>query len=95
MSLLEMGFIHSLSDPGTYFKTIDQDIIILLAYVDNALFIGSNKTQVLAYKKQFMQRWKSCDLGKAKEYLGMRIMRNHKKQTITLDQTYYAEKVVK
>ena len=55
-SLLEMGFIHSLSDPGTYFKIITQDIIILLVYVDDALFMGNNKTQVLAHKKQFMKR---------------------------------------
>ena len=55
-NLLEMDFTHSLSDPGTYFKIIGQDIIILLVYVDDALFMGSNKTQVLAYKKHFMQR---------------------------------------
>ena len=57
--------------------------------------MGSNKTQVLAHKKQFMMIWESHGLGKAKEYLGMKITRNHKKQTITLDQTHYAEKVVK
>ena len=90
-----MGFTRSLSDPGTYFKKISQDIIILLVYVDNALFMGSNKAQVLAHKKQFMKRWESHDLGEAKEYLGMRIMRNCKKRTITLDQTHYAEKVIK
>ena len=94
-SLLEMGFTCSLSDPGTYFKIISQDIIILLVYVNDALFMGSNKLQVLAHKKQFMKRWESCNLGKAKEYLGMRIMRNRKKWTITLDQTRYVEKVVK
>ena len=90
-----MGFICSLSDPGTYFKIIGQDIIILLVYVDDALFMGSNKTQVLAHKKQFMKRWESHDLGEAKEYLGMRITRNRKKWAITLDQTHFVEKVVK
>ena len=68
---------------------------ILLVYVDDAFFMGSNKTQVLTHKKQFMKRWESHDLGKAKEYLGMRITRNCKKQTITLDQICYAEKVIK
>ena len=94
-SLLEMDFTCSLSDPGTYFKIIGQEIVILLVYVDNALFMGSNKTQVLTHKKQFMKRWESCDLGEAKEYLGMRITRNRKKWTINLDQTCYAEKVIK
>jgi hypothetical protein len=58
--------------------------------------MGSNKTQVLAHKAQFMKRWESRDLGQAKEYLGMRIIRDCKKRTtISLDQTRYAEKVVK
>ena len=94
-SLLEMGFTRSLSDPGTYYKIIGQNINILLVYVEDALFMGSNKTQVLTHKKQFMKRWESHDFGEAKEYLGMRITRNRKKWTITLDQTCYAEKVVK
>ena len=94
-SLLEMGFTHSLSDPGTYFNIIGQDIIILLIYVDDAIFMDNNKTQVLAHKKQFMKRWESHNHGKAKEDLDMGIMRNCKKWTITLDQTHYAEKVIK
>ena len=49
-------------------------IIILLIYVDDALFIGSNKAQLLKQKKKFMKQWKSCDIGEAKEYLGMSII---------------------
>ena len=94
-SLLEMKFIRCKADPGTYFKIIGEEIIILLIYVDDALFMGSNKQQVLSYGAQFMRRWESRDLGQAKEYLGMRITQDHKKRTISLDQTHYAEKVVK
>ena len=72
-SLLEMKFIRCKADPGTYFKIIGEEIIILLIYVDDALFMGSNKQQVLSHKAQFMKRWESRDLGQAKEYLGMRI----------------------
>ena len=70
-------------------------IIILLIYVDDVLFMGSNKAQLLDYKKKFMKQWKSRDLGEAREYLGMRITRDHKAHTITLDQTRYVEKVAK
>ena len=42
-----------------------------------------------------MQKWKSRDLGKAKEYLGMRIIRDYRKRSLILDQTKYASKVVK
>jgi hypothetical protein len=80
-----MGFCCCKADPGAYYKIISEEIITLLIYVDDALFMGSNKTQVLAHKAQFMKRWKSRDLGQAKEYLGMRIIRDHKKRTISLD----------
>ena len=42
-----------------------------------------------------MKVWESRDLGEAKEYLGMRITRDRKKRTLTLDQCVYAEKVLK
>ena len=90
-----MKFIRCKADPGTYFKITGEDIIVLLIYVDDALFMGSNKQQVLSHKAQFMKQWESRDLGQAKEYLGMRITRDRKKRTISLDQTRYAEKVVK
>ena len=35
-SLLEIGFLRCKSDPGTYFKIISENLIILLVYVDNA-----------------------------------------------------------
>jgi hypothetical protein len=90
-----MGFRRCKADPGTYYKIISEEIITFLIYVDDAPFMGSNKTQVLAHKAQFMKRWESRDLGEANEYLGMRIIRDRKKQTISLDQTRYAEKVIK
>ena len=54
-SLLEMGFICCKADPGTYFKIIGEKIITLLIYIDDALFMGSNKTQVLSHKAQFIK----------------------------------------
>ena len=54
-----------------------------------------SKAQLLNHKKKFMKQLESCDLGKAKEYLGMKITRDHKANIITLDQTHYGEKVAK
>ena len=78
-SLLEMGFLRCKSDLGAYFKIISEDLIILLIYVDNTLFMGSNKTQVLSYKAQFMRLWESKDLGQATKYLDIRMSRDCKK----------------
>ena len=86
---------HCITDPETYYKITGNTIIILLIYVDDALFMGSNKAQLLDHKKKFMKQWESHDLGEAKEYLGMRITRDCKTHMITLDQTCYAEKVAK
>ena len=72
-SLLEMGFVRTLSDLGISVHSHGQDIIILVIYVDDSLFIGSNKSYLKFKKKQFMDRWESRDLGEATEYLGMRI----------------------
>ena len=54
-SLLEMGFHRTYADPGTYVKFIDKEIIIILVYVDNALFTGSNSKLLTSHKKQFMK----------------------------------------
>ena len=72
-SLLEMGFVCILSDPGIYVHFHGQDIIILVIYVDDSLFIGSNKSYLKFKKKQFMDHWESRDLGEVTEYLGMQI----------------------
>ena len=90
-----MGFTHYTADPGTYYKITGDTIIILLIYVDDVLFMGSNKAQLLDHKKKFMKQCESCDLGEAKEYLEMRITRDCKAHMITLDQTCYVEKVAK
>ena len=78
-SLLELSFQHCLSDPGVYIKFISNHLIILVFYVDNALFMSSDKILVLKHKKQFMDQWESRYLGNVKEYLGMRITRHHSK----------------
>ena len=72
-SLLKMGFVHTHSDPGIYVHFHGQDIIILVIYVDDSLFIGSNKSYLKFKKKQFMDHWESRDLDEVTEYLGMQI----------------------
>ena len=89
-----MGFVRTLSDPGIYVHFHGQDIIILVIYVDDSLFIGSNKSYLKFKKKQFMNHWESRDLGEVTEYLGMQITRDCAKHTLKLDQISYAAKVI-
>ena len=62
-SLVDFSFKRCTSNSGVYVKFIGKDIILIVIYVDNALFLGSNKSQVLSYKKKFMQKWEFRDLG--------------------------------
>ena len=78
-----------------YYKFDKADIIIVIIYVDDVLFMGSNPKLMKKEKGKFMKVWESRDLGKAKEYLGMHITCDRKKRTLTLDQCIYAEKVLK
>ena len=94
-SLLKMGFNCTFADPGVYIHFHNQDLIILVIYVDDALFIGSNHSYLKLKKQEFMKKWESRDLGEVKEYLGMRITRNQVKKTLKLKQISYADKVIK
>ena len=93
--LLKMGFTCTFADPGVYVHFHNQDLIILVIYVDDALFMGPNHSYLKFKKQEFMKKWESRDLGEVKEYLGMRITRDCIKKTLKLDQISYADKVVK
>ena len=54
-SLLEMGFHCTYADPGIYVKFIDKEIIIILVYIDDALFTGSKPKLLSSHKKLFMK----------------------------------------
>jgi hypothetical protein len=57
--------------------------------------MGSNSNLLHKLKNQFITKWESHDLGEAKEFLGMRIIRDRSKKILTLDQEDYLEKVIK
>ena len=89
-----MGFVCTHSDPEIYVHFHGQDIIILVIYIDDSLFIGSNKSYLKFKKKQFMDCCESRVLGEAIEHLGMWITQDHAKSTLKLDQISYAAKVI-
>ena len=41
-SLLTMGFTRTRSDAGVYYKFDKTDVMIVIIYVDDVLFMGSN-----------------------------------------------------
>ena len=87
-----IGFRCTTSDAGVFSTHIRKDLIIIIVYVDDALFFGRNLRAVKKVKKTFMNIWECWDLGKAKEFLYMKI--KCEEHEIYLDQTIYLAKVI-
>ena len=94
-SLEEIGFKRCLSDSGVYVRRKDNTIVVCIVYVDDILFMGNSITEIHKVKNSFMKMWECHDLGKVKEYLGMRINYNKNLGTLIIDQEAYAKKIVK
>jgi hypothetical protein len=89
-SMVQLGFTCLLSDLGIF---VNKDkSIFAIVYVDNVLFLGPNKKDLLHVKEEFMKKWECRDLGEAKEFLLICIQR--KNGRIYLNQTAYLQKVL-
>ena len=64
----------------SFFAHVRKDLIVIIVYVDDALFFSKNLRAVKKIKKTFMDILECQDLGKAKEFLHMRI--KHKEHKI-------------
>jgi hypothetical protein len=93
-SLKTIGFKRCLSDTGVYIQIKNNDILVVVLYVDDVLFLGNNKTLLMEKKNAFMKKWECRDLGHISEYLKMQIVRDRKKKKLVVDQISYARKVV-
>jgi len=84
-SLKELGFTRLYSDAGLFIaRHTDGVFVIIVAYVDDILFAGPNKSAIASKKQLFMTKWECRDLGDCHEFLRMRITR--KGRSILLDQ---------
>ena len=86
----QLGFTRLHSDASIFHHK--QFNIVIIAYVDDCIFTGKNKSNVLKLKVQFMKVWECRDLGEAEEFLKMRIQRVSKK--LILNQQDYLKKIV-
>ena len=91
-SLKQLGFVRLYSDAGIFICRTQGTYVIVVAYVDDILFVGPNMSVIISKKQAFMDKWECRDLGDCKEFLRMRIVRKDRK--IFLDQCSYLEKVV-
>ena len=89
-----MGFKRLKSDSGVFVLICSgRPEVIVIVYVDDAVFMGPQKHLVNTYKEHFMRNWECQDLGETEEFLRMRI--TCQKGVISLDQKDYLITVLK
>lgn len=84
-TLTRAGAKRLRTDPTRY--TWDHPIhgrSLVLAHDDDLATLGKTRVAVDAAKAALLQRYKGRDLGPAKDFLGMRIVRNCPKRTLTI-----------
>src|SRR5258708_16052223 len=91
-SMAAMGCKCLLSDSGLFtYQGKENTRVVIIVYVDNVVFMGSDHALIHELKQKFMKAWECRDLGDAQEFLRMSIK---KEGRILLDQTAYLQKVL-
>ena len=90
--LRKLGFIQSEADPCLF--TLPERGLILLVYVDDLAVAAPKLDDVQWFKKEFGKVFKIKDLGETDKILGMRVIRDREKGTLTIDQAHYVRDVL-
>jgi len=95
--LTEMGFKATVSDPCLFCKRSRSGRLLLLFLFVDDMQVGYHSedgAEWVQLKAQLVQRFNTKDMGASTWILGMRITRNRKARTITLDQELYITKAL-
>ncbi|KAG1661167.1 hypothetical protein FOA52_002618 [Chlamydomonas sp. UWO 241] len=94
-SLTNLGFVPSVADPCRFIRPAKSrsDYVYLLLYVDDMLVIGRTSS-VRKVVEQVTKAYECCDLGHAKQFLGMAITRNRGSRTILLTRAELTEQLL-
>ncbi|KAJ3559232.1 hypothetical protein NM688_g461 [Phlebia brevispora] len=87
-----LSFTRLKSDAGVFYKYDNEDIIIVIIYIDDTIFGGPNKAKALKAKAEFMKKWDCRDLGELTEFLCMSIERHG--HQLHIHQRAYLDKVL-
>ncbi|CAI7794529.1 unnamed protein product [Closterium sp. NIES-53] len=95
ITLAALGFVPSSVDPSLFLCT-DTTLLpfYVLVYVDDLVFATAD-TEALALMKAELQERHTCtDLGELRSYLGLQIIRDRARRTITLTQSHMVHQVL-
>ncbi|CAI7783229.1 unnamed protein product, partial [Closterium sp. NIES-54] len=94
-TLVALGFAPATADPSLFLRT-DTSLppFYVLVYVDDLVFATAD-TEALTLVKSELQKRQTCtDLGELRSYLGLQIIRDRARRTITLTQSHMVHQVL-
>ena len=71
--LLSLGFSHCLSDSNVYILRKDNELLILVLYVDDLILTGSSTILIDKVKFDLQQQFDMADLGLLHYFLGLQV----------------------
>ena len=87
-----MGFTKSKADPNIYLKVVEDELVILLLYVDE-LSLRGNAKQVMQSKKKLAEDFEMKYLGLMPYFLGLEVWKSS--EGIFLNQGKYVVEILK
>lgn len=93
-TLTNFGLIRSEVDQCIYHKNENNNILIIAIYVDDILIFSNSEELEEKVKNALKCDFKMKDIGEASSILGVRITRDKTRNTISLDQTAYINRIL-
>jgi transposase InsO family protein len=91
----EMGFDRTHSDSCVYVLQKDGILIIMAIYVDDLIILANDLPALEKLKTDLAERFEMKDLGEAQFCLGIQIVRDRARKTISINQSVYIEGILK
>ena len=92
--LLAKGFVPSQADPALFLKIDSAGKVIAMVYVDDCLIAGRTVKDVQAVISLLSAVFETKDMGEPEDFLGIQIVRDRKRRTISIHQQPYIEKLL-
>ena len=94
-AMRRMGFIPIAADGCIFIRVSLDGMTIVCLYVDDILIGATLQSLIDATKEAIYKEFKCTEVGPVNRILGIQVHRDWKKKTIILEQSQYAEKLLK
>lgn len=95
-AIVEFGLRRSNWDPCVYFKRDSNGKLIIVAvYVDDLLIFSNDNAMRRQLKQQLSTKFRMKDLGEVSSVLGLNVVRDRKRGTLSIDQHNYIDGMLK